>query len=100
MKKLLTQAFLLSSAMAADASTDAQVAKIMETIDISNIESKIRADLLKELENKGIAELIESQIHDKVTELRTNEDTVWQEWVMLRIYEATQWEQYEKFLTK
>ena len=39
MKKLLTQAFLLSSAMAADASLDAQVAKIMETIDIGDIES-------------------------------------------------------------
>ena len=53
MKKIITQAFLVS-AIAADASVDAQVAQIMNYINFEDIETSIKADLIKDLENKAI----------------------------------------------
>jgi len=42
------------SAVAADASVDAQVAQIMNYVNFDELESTIKADLIKELENTAI----------------------------------------------
>jgi hypothetical protein len=76
-KKLLTPAMMLSSTMAADAITDARVAKVIESIDVPEIENKIRADIIKWIEEKAIADEIEREVQEKVTELQSSEDTVW-----------------------
>lgn len=88
------------SAVTADASVDAQVAQIMNYVNFDDIEASIKADLMKELENTAIKNQIKKEVEKKVTELKTKEDATWQDWTMLRMYEATQWEQYEKMLNK
>lgn len=71
--KLITQA-LLMTAVAADASVDAQVAQIMNYVNFDEIESAIKADLIKELENTAIKNQIQKEVEKKVLELKTKED--------------------------
>ena len=71
--KLITQA-LLMSAVAADASIDAQVAQIMNYVNFDELESTIKADLIKELENTAIKNQIQKEVEKKVIELKTKED--------------------------
>ena len=74
--KLITQA-LLMTAVAADASVDAQVAQIMNYVNFDEIESAIKADLIKELENTAIKNQIQKEVEKKVLELKTKEDETW-----------------------
>ena len=74
--KLITQA-LLMTAVAADASVDAQVAQIMNYVNFDEIESAIKADLIKELENTAIKNQIQKEVEKKVLELKTKEDATW-----------------------
>jgi len=74
--KLITQA-LLMSAVAADASVDAQVAQIMNYVNFDELESTIKADLIKELENTAIKNQIQKEVEKKVIELKTKEDATW-----------------------
>ena len=74
--KLITQA-LLMSAVAADASVDAQVAQIMNYVNFDELESTIKADLIKELENTAIKNQIQKEVEKKVIELKTKEDSTW-----------------------
>ena len=74
--KLITQA-LLMSAVAADASVDAQVAQIMNYVNFDELESTIKADLIKELENTAIKNQIQKEVEKKVLELKTKEDATW-----------------------
>ena len=74
--KLITQA-LLMTAVAADASVDAQVAQIMNYVNFDEIESAIKADLIKELENTAIKNQIQKEVEKKVLELKTKEDSTW-----------------------
>jgi len=74
--KLITQA-LLMSAVAADASVDAQVAQIMNFVNFDELESTIKADLIKELENTAIKNQIQKEVEKKVIELKTKEDATW-----------------------
>ena len=74
--KLITQA-LLMSAVAADASIDAQVAQIMNYVNFDELESTIKADLIKELENTAIKNQIQKEVEKKVIELKTKEDATW-----------------------
>ena len=74
--KLITQA-LLMSAVAGDASVDTQVAQIMNYVNFDELESTIKADLIKELENTAIKNQIKKEVEKKVTELKTKEDATW-----------------------
>jgi hypothetical protein len=62
------------TAVAADASVDAQVAQIMNYVNFDEIESAIKADLIKELENTAIKNQIQKEVEKKVLELKTKED--------------------------
>ena len=65
------------SAVAADASVDAQVAQIMNYVNFDELESTIKADLIKELENTAIKNQIQKEVEKKVIELKTKEDSTW-----------------------
>jgi len=65
------------TAVAADASVDAQVAQIMNYVNFDEIESAIKADLIKELENTAIKNQIQKEVEKKVLELKTKEDSTW-----------------------
>lgn len=76
MKKIITQAFLVS-AIAADASVDTQVSQIMNSINFEDIEKSIKADLIKDLENKAIQDQIKVEVEKRVLELKNKEDSAW-----------------------
>jgi hypothetical protein len=49
----------------------------MNYINVDDIESQIKADLLKDLENKAIKNQIKAEVTKRVTELEAKKDATW-----------------------
>ena len=73
---------------------------MMGMINIEDIQAEVKAELLKELEATAMKNKIEQEVQKKVTELAQKTDAAWQDWAMLRIWETSQWEEYDKMLQK
>ena len=70
----------------------------MKFVKVDEMEKKIKDDLKQDLENMMIKNKIKEEVDKKMAELKTNETATWQDWTTLRVYEASQYGEYEKML--